>query len=249
MLAAAGITYGVGASTAFAVHRVDVFGASLTAEADVRSAAGITDGTNLFLLATDDVRRRIEALPTVAATSVDAGLPDTVAIRITEREPILAWAVGERRLLVDRDGRIFADLPARPDDPRVADQLAALPVVHDDRPEGAALTVGSSLDGVDFDVARRLGSLHPADVGSAATALEIDVADPDGFVLTPARGAWSAIFGIYTPTLRPPTMIPGQVRLLRSLLAGRETQIGRILLASETDGTYEARPTPTASPK
>ena len=33
-------------------------------------------------------------------------------------------------------------------------------------------------------------------------------------------------------------MIPGQVRLLRSLLAGREPEVRRIVLASETTGTY-----------
>jgi hypothetical protein len=39
-------------------------------------------------------------------------------------------------------------------------------------------------------------------------------------------------------------MIPGQVRLLRSLLAGREPEVRRIILASETSGTYVPRSTP-----
>jgi hypothetical protein len=43
-------------------------------------------------------------------------------------------------------------------------------------------------------------------------------------------------------------MIPGQVRLLRSLLAGREAQVDRVILASETDGTYTPRTTPKPSP-
>ena len=45
-------------------------------------------------------------------------------------------------------------------------------------------------------------------------------------------------------------LIPGQVRLLRSLLLGREGLIERIVLASETDGTYVPKPTPkpTARP-
>ena len=37
--------------------------------------------------------------------------------------------------------------------------------------------------------------------------------DPDG---------WNAIFGFYTPTLRTTDLVPGQVRLLRSLLADDE---------------------------
>jgi hypothetical protein len=43
-------------------------------------------------------------------------------------------------------------------------------------------------------------------------------------------------------------MIPGQVRLLRSLIAGREASVARVILASETDGTYIPRPSPEASP-
>jgi hypothetical protein len=42
-------------------------------------------------------------------------------------------------------------------------------------------------------------------------------------------------------------MIPGQVRLLRSLLAGIEPTISRIILASETDGTYIPKATPRPS--
>jgi hypothetical protein len=39
-------------------------------------------------------------------------------------------------------------------------------------------------------------------------------------------------------------MIPGQVRLLNSLLAGREPEVRRITLASDTSGTYTPRSTP-----
>ena len=64
----------------------------------------------------------------------------------------------------------------------------------------------------------------------------------------PIRRAGSPIFGFYTPSLRTPELIPGQVRLLRSLLIGREPLIARVVLASETDGTYIAKPTPEAEP-
>ena len=59
------------------------------------------------------------------------------------------------------------------------------------------------------------------------------------------------MFGFYTPSLRTTELIPGQVRLLRSLLIGREPLLERIILASETDGTYTTRspaPGPSATP-
>ena len=69
-------------------------------------------------------------------------------------------------------------------------------------------------------------------------------------MITPAAGPgtrWTAVFGIYTDTIRPPSIIPGQVRLLAGLLAGREESVARITLASETDGTYVPAPSPTPS--
>jgi hypothetical protein len=57
------------------------------------------------------------------------------------------------------------------------------------------------------------------------------------------------VFGFYTPSLRTPEMIPGQVRFLRSLLvAQEEAMVARVILASETDGTWVPVPSPEASP-
>ena len=77
------------------------------------------------------------------------------------------------------------------------------------------------------------------------------VTDENGFVVGTRPTGWTAVFGFYTPSLRTTELIPGQVRLLRSLLVGREQLVDRVILASETDGTYIARPTPVrqAEPK
>jgi hypothetical protein len=72
------------------------------------------------------------------------------------------------------------------------------------------------------------------------------VTDEDGYVVAAPRG-WDAVFGFYSPATRPTEMIPGQVRLLRSLLAGREATVERVILASETDGTFVPRATPQPS--
>jgi hypothetical protein len=169
-------------------------------------------------------------------------LPGTLAVRIDEREPILVWKVGERRFLVDSTGTLFASFPADP--PAAA---ADLPIVDDRRSTSLVLDVGATLDPVDLDAATRLGSLVPNDVGSEADTLAIVLTDENGYVLKPRPGGWSAVFGFYTPTLRSPAIIPGQVRLLRSLLIGREPLVDRVILANETDGTYTTKPTPKPS--
>ena len=91
----------------------------------------------------------------------------------------------------------------------------------------------------------------PGDIGSGADRLTVTLTDENGYVVKPKPAAWSAIFGFYTASLRTPELIPGQVRLLRSLLIGREPLVERIILANETDGTYTTKPTPepSATPK
>ena len=128
------------------------------------------------------------------------------------------WQVGADRYLVDEDGLLFArgrrDARPRPRPSCRSSTTSAWPP--------AALASAATLDPVLLDAARRLGSLRPADLGTAASRLEITARRRGGFTLTAEPVGWSAVFGFYTPTLRTTELIPGQVRLLRSMLAGRE---------------------------
>ncbi len=225
--------YGAASSPVFGLDRILVDGASFTPESEVRAALGIPASANLFRLSTVEPTERLLALPAVRHAEVAVSLPGTIRVQLTERTAILVWAAGERRFLVDRDGLLFADLAEV--DPSRAD---GLPILSDGRAASAALARGSRLDPVILDAATRLGSLTPADVGSKAPRLSVVVSDDHGFVVKARPDGWAAIFGFYTPTLRQPTMIPGQIRLLRSLLADREDLVARVVLASETDGTY-----------
>jgi hypothetical protein len=60
--------------------------------------------------------------------------------------------------------------------------------------------------------------LKPVDVGTAAPALAVVLDDQHGFTVAPVPPTWVAQFGFYTPTLRKDSVIPEQVRDLRSLL-------------------------------
>jgi hypothetical protein len=186
---------------------------------------------------TDALIDALRTIPTVRDAQVSIELPDTVRVHIDEREPILIWAVGDARFLVDRAGLLFA--PAGDDS---AAAIADLKVIRDTRTTGPSLGVGSTLDSIDLDVATRLGSLKPADLASGATALDVTVDDAEGFVVSSGKDGWIATFGIYTPTLRPPSMVPGQVRLLRSILIDHgEANLARIDLAKTLAGTFELK--------
>ena len=94
-----------------------------------------------------------------------------------------------------------------------------LPVVQDRRAASAGLRLGDTVDLISLDAGYRLAGLSPVDVGSSAQDLYVVVDDRHGFTLSaPSRG-WVAEFGFYTESLRKVTVIPDQVRGLRSVLA------------------------------
>lgn len=242
LVAAAASLYGVSVSEAFALRSdgFEVSGARLTGSDAVRAAAergGGGPGANLFALRTDAVAAQLEGLPAVAEAGVRVALPDRLILELREREPILVWVVGTRRLLVDVEGFLFAEDRGTG---------AALPAVGDARAASAALAVGGRLEPVDLAVARQLGAIRPAQLGSSAGSLVLAISDSEGYTMDAAPGLWHAVFGIYTATLRPPTLVPQQVQCLTSLLAGREPRVATVYLApaGERCGTFVQRPAP-----
>ncbi len=258
ILAGVAATYGLASSDAFVVRHTTITGVGWTSEAQVLERLAIAPDANVFAIRTGVMEQALTSIPAVLEATVSVTLPDEVRVAVVERTALIAWRVGERRFLVDAEGRLFGELP--PDPPVAA---ASLPVVDDGRFASQAFGVGSTLDAVTLDAALRLGSLHPADVGSGARSLILRVDDEDGFTMRTRPGSWTAVFGFYTPTLRTTELIPGQVRLLRSLLAGQETGVRRVILADDRSGTWipidaspeatpdpipEASPPPTSSP-
>ena len=237
MLVTALATYGVGASSAFVYRQLD-FDAGAAAQTTrdvVLQALGLDHASpHLFLLMSDTYQDRLLELPAVTGAEVTVSLPDTIRVRLAEREPLVVWSIAGRRFLVDRTGMLFATaISGGPGD--------GLPIVADRRIASVPLEVGGHVDPVDLDAATRLAGVEPGDLGTIASELRVSIEDGDGFVIRPVGVPWIALFGVYTPSIRAPAMIPGQVRLLRSLLEGREFDVKRVILADERSGTYVAR--------
>lgn len=239
LLASTGGLYGLASTPAFTLARTELPTLRWTAREAVVAAVATADGTNLFRVETGPIEDRLRLLPAVADARVEVSLPDTLVVAIVERVAILTWRVGDRLFLVDREGVIFATAPA--DSPATAE----LPTIADTRPDSAQLGLGSVIDPIDLDAATRLASLTPADLESTATSLMITVTEATGFVIGTVPKSWIAVFGLYTPSLRTPAMIPGQVRVLRSLLYkyGEDT-VAKVILADERNGTYVPKATP-----
>jgi len=87
----------------FAVTAVDVRGASRVAPRAIAEAAAIAPGTNLLRLRTDEVERRVEALPAVRHAEVIRSWPNRVTIVVEERRPFTLVHAG-RLHWVDEEG-------------------------------------------------------------------------------------------------------------------------------------------------
>ena len=253
MVVAGAATWGVAASPAFGVRATDVSGVAVTTDAEVAAVLALgSPPPNAFTLATDGLRSGLEAIPSVAQADVQVILPGTLRVRIVERTPILAWRTDNALLLVDRDGKVIAEAGSSDATAAARAVAAGLPTVDDQRAAGAPggvvtgveplPVVGGQLGPIELDVATRLLSLRPADVGSSAAELQVRLDDEDGWTVRPAVDQpWTAVFGFYSATLRPADLLPQQVRLLHSLLAGREAQLLRTVLADGTHGTYTTK--------
>lgn len=101
-------------------QQVTVAGERSISQRQVLAAAKVEIGTPLVRLDLDAIRRRVAALRPVASVNVHRAWPNTVAITVTERQPVAA--VSDMRGgwdLVDKSGVVF----------RHASSRVALPVI------------------------------------------------------------------------------------------------------------------------
>jgi cell division protein FtsQ len=143
------------------VRRVEVTGVGRLSAAQVRAAAGVPSGVPLLRLDAVAVARRVAALPAVAEVDVQRRYPQTVRLRITERQPAAVLAQGDGFALVDRAGVTFAQDPAAP--PGVPLLDVASPDLHDPG-TAAALSVVGELPSVLQGQVRSVAAPSPSTV-------------------------------------------------------------------------------------
>ncbi len=103
----------------FRVADIQVVGGETTDRATILDALGARIGTPI--LAVDPIRakQKLESLAWVRSAVIERRLPDTLYVRLVEREPLALWQHGGRIDLIDRTGTVipvgrldrFAKLP------------------------------------------------------------------------------------------------------------------------------------------
>ena len=105
----------------FAVREVDVTGAPPAVRQAVLEAAEPFLGESLVALDRDELRRTLEALPTVQSLRIDRAFPHTLRIAVSPERPLALVRRGRRGWLVSEGGRVMQELesPAAAARPRI----------------------------------------------------------------------------------------------------------------------------------
>jgi cell division protein FtsQ len=211
--AAAEATQRLQADSGYRIEEVLVEGRGRTDAEVLRRALNVARGDPILAFDPQAARESLEKLSWVASARVERMLPDTIYIRLTERQPLALWQNQRRLALIDATGAVlenknlehFAHLPivVGPDAPKhAAEFLAALSGVPSlaSRVEAATFIGGRRWDlrldnGVDVRLPegalvtamKRLADLERVNGLFERDILAIDMRLPDRTVVQTSR--------------------------------------------------------------
>ena len=91
----------------FILEDVIVEGRIRTNKTQILKAANLSRGKSILSIDLNAVKATLERVPWVNAVSVERRFPDTLFIRISEREPVAIWQNKSQAFLVDRGGQLI----------------------------------------------------------------------------------------------------------------------------------------------
>ena len=210
----------ISAAAGLVTSEVFVVGREKTPRRVLIDALDVTLGAPLLSFDAEAARRRIEAIGWVREAVVERRFPDTIFLRIEERDPLALWQKNGRLFVIDNDGVViegaspqnYALLPVIVGDDAPANAgllltvLASEPSLH--QRVAAAVRVGGRRwnlrfdNGVDVELPeqnfaaawRRLAEFERIHQLLARDITAIDLRLPDRLVVRPAEAfsGWSA---------------------------------------------------------
>lgn len=199
------------------VQEVTWEGARYTDTDELASLLEGEHGASLLAVDTRTMAERLERLPAVAEAGVTASLAGHVTATLVEREVAFIWETRSTRLLGSDDGTIFAAVAG---DGELAEELAGMPRITDDRRSSRLLTIGDAIPEPLLDTTMRILRIDPATLGSRAERVTVRIDDEYGFRLASAEPGWEIAFGVYGTDPRV-TSAEAAARLERQVTAVR----------------------------
>lgn len=187
----------------FAIQKIDVQTDGVISPDQLRRWSGVKPGANLIALDLASVKRNLELVPAVESVSVERVLPQTLKIRVTERQPIAQVNVsceGANGAIVvsvfqlDANGFVMQPLDRRLSTIPLAQMTDQLPVITG--LNVFQLQPGHRVDLPQAQAALKLISAFNRSQMAGAVALRsVDVSSPGVVVATTVRGS-EITFGV-----------------------------------------------------
>lgn len=140
----------------FAVKTIEVAGAVHTERAALDLVTRRYVGLNLFQIDIARVQRDLGGLPWVSRIDIEKKLPDTLRIKIAERQPVALVRSGDRLFYADERGVAFAELS-----PAVGDDDLPLITNATGTETARAVALLTALRAKDPQVYSRVSEVHP----------------------------------------------------------------------------------------
>jgi cell division septal protein FtsQ len=182
---------------AFAIRRIEARSDGVIPPEQLRRWAGARPGANLIALDLARVKRDLEMVPHVASVSVERILPDTLRIRVTEREAVAQVNVPRARpgggfdftvFHLDLEGFVMTPADPRPRTTPPGWTDDSLPCLTGMRPSD--LQPGRRADSPAVEAALRLiAEFGVSPMAGLVDLRHIDVSAPETLVVTTSQGA------------------------------------------------------------
>ncbi|MDX2028041.1 MAG: FtsQ-type POTRA domain-containing protein [Alphaproteobacteria bacterium] len=105
----------------FAVRDVIIEGRQQASKEALSAALGISTGAAILSFEPEAAQAKIAKLPWVASATVERRLPDTIYVRLTEKQPLARWQRQGRIIVIDSEGQELREAKT--------DQFSQLPLV------------------------------------------------------------------------------------------------------------------------
>ena len=181
----------------FAIRTVEVQTDGVISLDQLRRWAGVRPGANLLALNLADVKRNLEYVPFIATASVERVLPDTLRLRVTEREPVAQVNLPRLRpaggvdLVVhrlDAEGFVIPTIDARQRSTPLFQAEDPLPVISAVNPHD--LQLGRRIESPAAQAALRLiEAFQRSPMFGLVELRRIDVSVPDTLLVTTGQGS------------------------------------------------------------
>ncbi len=187
----------------FAIRQIDIQTDGVIAKDQLRRWACVKSGANLLALNLADVKRNLELQPLIDSVSVERILPQTLRIRVTEREPVaqvnvphrdarggLEWVV----LQLDDEGHVLQPLDPRQRAEPLTQPPDPLPLITGPNP--AELAPGRRLASAQVQAALKLiTEFERSPMAGLVDLRRVDVSAPEVLTVTTDQGS-AVTFGL-----------------------------------------------------